>query len=555
MGASITLTDPSGHYTTSEIAKIKADAIAAFAMWQSVLAPSSATISINIVITTDTLRSDGSSTVSQFKQHVGGFDIDDQGAAYELRNGIDPNGTDSDITIRLNPDFQSTYYWIDPLDGSTKPTDKNDLIDVLAHEMGHALAFNGWTDPSTYQLPGNYESPFDALITLIDGKPYFTGAHAEAVYGGPVPLTGGNVMHLGNNDPGPGSDLISDLMNGVVFHFDRYSISPLDVAILSDSGLATILSDNLLGSDSADTMNGGDGNDTVTSGAGNDTIRGGNDNDLLDGGAGADRMYGGAGNDTYMIDNISDRAYETTSGGIDDGGHDLVITSVTMTLGAFVEDLTISGSTATTSGNGNSLDNHMTGDANTNILRGLDGNDVLDGGSAGSDKLYGGAGNDTYVLHATVRVYEDSTAGIDDGGTDLVIADISYTLTNFVENLTLMGSAVSGYGNASNNLLRGDAVGNKLDGYAGADTMYGGAGNDSYGVDNTGDIVSEQTVPGVDDGGTDKVVSTVTYIKVPSGKLSVTFANSLVSSLEQTEGTPDRDARVTVVSAPFIVPY
>ncbi len=51
------------------------------------------------------------------------------------------------------------------------------------------------------------------------------------------------------------------------------------------------------------------------------------------------------------------------------------------------------------------------------------------------------------------------------------------------------------------------------------------------------------------------LVRTVTYIKVPSGKLSVTFANSLVSALEQTEGAPDRDARVSIVSAPFIVSY
>jgi len=51
------------------------------------------------------------------------------------------------------------------------------------------------------------------------------------------------------------------------------------------------------------------------------------------------------------------------------------------------------------------------------------------------------------------------------------------------------------------------------------------------------------------------IVRSVTYIKVPSGKLAVTFGNNLVTALEQTEGTFDRDARVSIVAAPFIVGY
>ena len=41
--------------------------------------------------------------------------------------------------------------------------------------------------------------------------------------------------------------------------------------------------------------------------------------------------------------------------------------------------------------------------------------------------------------------------------------------------------------------------------------MYGGAGDDLYRLDNPGDVVSEQTIPGIDDGGTDTVESTITY--------------------------------------------
>ena len=40
-----------------------------------------------------------------------------------------------------------------------------------------------------------------------------------------------------------------------------------------------------------------------------------------------------------------------------------------------------------------------------------------------------------------------------------------------------------------------------MHGDAGADVMFGGAGNDDYYVDDVNDVVSETTMPGVDDGG------------------------------------------------------
>jgi hypothetical protein len=48
------------------------------------------------------------------------------------------------------------------------------------------------------------------------------------------------------------------------------------------------------------------------------------------------------------------------------------------------------------------------------------------------------------------------------------------------------------------------------------------------------------------------VVTTVTYVKVPVGKLAVTFANNLVSALEQSEGST-HSVRPNVVQAPFAV--
>ena len=156
-------------------------------------------------------------------------------------------------------------------------------------------------------------------------------------------------------------------------------------------------------------------------------------------------------------------------------------------------------------------DDTIHGGLGADTVKGSAGDDRLDGG-AGADRLFGGAGNDTYLVDTTGdRAYEATSGGSDDGGTDLVIASNSYTLIQFVENLTLAGNAVSAYGNSLDNVLRGDAINNVLDGMGGADTLYGGAGNDRYYVDNPGDVVSEQTVPGDDDGGTDKVISTVSF--------------------------------------------
>lgn len=135
-------------------------------------------------------------------------------------------------------------------------------------------------------------------------------------------------------------------------------------------------------------LNGTAAADTILGLGGNDDLYGRGGNDTLDGGAGADKMSGGLGNDTYLVDKVGDKAIELAS-----QGTDTVKSKVTFTLGANVENLTLTGTVAV-NGTGNTLGNSIKGNSAANRLAGSDGNDTLDGGS-GADRLDGGAGNDT----------------------------------------------------------------------------------------------------------------------------------------------------------------
>jgi Ca2+-binding RTX toxin-like protein len=121
-------------------------------------------------------------------------------------------------------------------------------------------------------------------------------------------------------------------------------------------------------------------------------LTGGGGNDTLNGGAGADTLMGGTGNDTYVVTNAGDVIIENVN-----EGTDLVQSSISYTLGANVENLTLTGTGGLT-GTGNAQDNLLTGNTGSNTLDGGAGNDTLIGG-LGNDTLKGGIGNDTYVIN------------------------------------------------------------------------------------------------------------------------------------------------------------
>jgi len=155
------------------------------------------------------------------------------------------------------------------------------------------------------------------------------------------------------------------------------------------------------------------GNDILTGGAGNDTLSGLAGNDALNGGAGADTMSGGLGNDTYVVDNTGDVVTEAAS-----AGTDTVSASVTYTLSADVENLTLTGAAAI-NGTGNSLANVITG-------------------NAGNNTLNGGAGADFFVFNTTL-----GSENIDRIG-DFNVADDTIWLKNDVFRAFAFTGALTG---------------------------------------------------------------------------------------------------------------
>ncbi len=280
---------------------------------------------------------------------------------------------------------------------------------------------------------------------------------------------------------------------------DLYLIDNLGDKIIeaANAGTDTVLSsvsytladnlENLALLTGASTGTGNELDNEITGNSANNTLSGLAGNDTFTGGLGADTLIGGQGNDVYLITDTTDTVSENTN-----EGTDLVISSISYSLGQNLEQLQISGSDALTA-TGNSLNNTLTGNS---------GNNTLDGGT-GIDTLNGGDGNDTYrVDNSADQINETSN-----GGNDTAISTANYSLANNVENLTLTGNqAIDGDGNNQNNLIKGNSAANHINGAAGIDTLIGGLGDDIYTVDSADDVVTELAGEG-----NDTVTTSVTY--------------------------------------------
>ncbi len=293
-----------------------------------------------------------------------------------------------------------------------------------------------------------------------------------------------------------------------------------------------------------------DGWGTIEGTSSDEKISGFVSGDKIYGRGGKDTLVGGEGNDAYFISGsgtagtvvteernegldsiyslVSD--FDLSAGGTNQNSEVEIISLVAQT-GMVAQSA--KGNAKSQTMYGNALDNNLTGGGGNDLLYGYDGNDYLDGGNgkksgatSGADysngersTMYGGKGDDAYVVRNVGDVVVENYYE----GTDHVYSFIDYSLGANVENLTLLDggseatSARFALGNTLNNELRGNKYANSLFGGAGNDTLYGGknseadtldggAGNDAYYVYSNDDVIVEALYAG-----TDSVFSSVDY--------------------------------------------
>lgn len=200
--------------------------------------------------------------------------------------------------------------------------------------------------------------------------------------------------------------------------------------------IGTQFDDYLNGKDGDDVLQGGHGDDLLVGEDGDDLLLGGAGDDKLYGGAGDDHLYGdhgddlmvgGLGNDTYYVDSAGDRVVEQAGEGVDH-----VYSTVSLTLADNVENLTLQGSSGLM-GEGNALDNRITGNAGWDTLVGGAGDDTLDG-RGGRNTLIGGEGADNFVF---------STLSVPRSIFDIPTPDSIVDFQTGLDTIQLMGSVFS----------------------------------------------------------------------------------------------------------------
>ncbi|MBL4827165.1 MAG: DUF4347 domain-containing protein [Spongiibacteraceae bacterium] len=171
--------------------------------------------------------------------------------------------------------------------------------------------------------------------------------------------------------------------------------------------------------------------------------------------ANIENLIGGSGNNTYVFENGA-----SITGAIDGGENG----TNTLDYSAYSSTVTVNladGTATGTAGVSNII--NLVGGSGNDSLTGNDLNNQLDGGSAGSDTLVGGLGNDRYVLDDNWA--QDTLVENPGGGSDSL--DFSAVSTDLTINIDAAGLISVDDGVSSKN-------------YTGYESIIGGAGDDQY---------------------------------------------------------------------------
>ncbi|RTL32784.1 MAG: hypothetical protein EKK47_03360 [Burkholderiales bacterium] len=311
--------------------------------------------------------------------------------------------------------------------------------------------------------------------------------------------------------------------------------------------------DGLWGQPPAESFDGGLGDDVIAGMEGDDTLYGDAGNDWLGGGQGNDTyLFGlGDGQDTVQADasdaagtqdrlvfgaDVAPKDIQVSSSGTSDlllqiaGTTDSVLVqgyfnraaadrlsiqfangwawdSATVDRKLNATDDVLSGGTGEDLIDGGLGNDSISGLAGDDYLVGDAGMDTLDGGT-GADTMVGGADDDTYIVDNVNDVVIEKAEADIYTSYDSIQSSVSYTVPDYVESITLTGTANINatannmgcdlFGNTGNNYLKGGDGLDYMYGDDGNDTLEGGAGDDYYYLTDNNDTVIEQPGGGLD---------------------------------------------------------
>jgi len=340
-------------------------------------------------------------------------------------------------------------------------------LDIEQINAGGSAAINLTGNSLNNKLVGN------TGVNILDG-----GIGADTLEGG-----GGSDVYYVDDE----NDVVIELSSAL--SADKIYVSSNKYVLLHDSYVEELHA-NRVGVE----MRGNRYSNTLVGSTGDDILYGDDSDAMSD----ADKFDGGTGNDTYYVDHSGDIVNEAAAGGTDD----TVVVSFSASLAnnySNVEHLTAAEVNSNIDLTGNTSANKLTGNSKDNQLF----------GGGGNDTLIGGAGNDTYNLVQNtdpnaVNIIERAGEG----------RDILWTMYDFrlqngaeVEVLRLFGEFGTNLtGNEFTNELVGNGRDNLLDGGGGADVLTGAKGNDTYNVDNVGDMIVE-----IAGEGNDKIIASSSY--------------------------------------------